>query len=223
MNGALLNILFISLLSYINAYMYQVNTYDDSAKQDIITLVKGQYKEITILTTFEIETNQTEAETILSISDNRFKISNGTIMINTSNKRVYHTYIGISCGAEISDEEYEKGIQLQYTTNNPEHFTIPVITVFVKKEKINFSLVQSALTIPKDGIGAFLLNESLFNVDEVQINFQTESTMFVYISFESMRIKPNANKYGYYTTIAKYKGEDFQENVCKRRYLQRIL
>ena len=208
------HLIFISLLSYIHAYMYEVHLYDNSTSKDIITLIKGQYKEITIMTTFQIETNQTEAETILSVSDNRFKISNGTIMINTANKRVYHTSIGISCGAEISDEEYEKGINLQLATSNPEHFTITLCKVFVKKDKVKFSLVQSATTIPKNGYGAFILNQSLLNVDEVPISFNTIAEMIPYISFESMIINPNTEQYGYYNTIAKYKGEgEEQEEV----------
>ena len=208
-----LHLIFISLLSYIHAYMYEVHFYDDSTTKDTITLIKGQYKEITIVTTFEIETNQTEAKTILSISDNRFKISNETIMINTANKRVYHTSIGISCGAEISDEEYEKGINLQLATNNPEHFTIASCKVIVKKDKVKFSLVQSATTIPKNGYGAFMLNQSLLNVDEVPITLKTTAEMIPYISFESMIIKPNADQYGYYNTIAKYIGEVEKEYV----------
>ena len=77
------------------------------------------YKSITIeIHPNDLTTPLVSGKTTLSISDQRFKLSDGEIVVDTNKRRTYHTYLGISCNAEVTEEEMAEGIQFALSSSN---------------------------------------------------------------------------------------------------------
>ena len=168
-----LQLLICVLIPFIYSYNYKVDLYAD-AQLNNMTLTKGVYKSITI----EIHPNDSKlpfvsGKTTLSISDKRFKLSDGEIQVDTNKRRTYHTYLGISCDAEITDEEMTSGIDFAFTSSGGDLFTISNVIILIEENVGLIELIQSASKIPYMGFGGFVLKNSLLSVDDAIISFST--------------------------------------------------
>ena len=100
-----ITLLICFFIPFIQSYTYRVDLYADSQLNNM-SLTKGVYKNITIeIHPNDLTTPLVSGKTTLSISDQRFKLSDGEIVVDTNKRRTYHTYLGISCNAEVTEEE----------------------------------------------------------------------------------------------------------------------
>ena len=200
-----IQLLICFLIPFIQSYSYRVDLYADSQLNNM-TLTKGVYKNITIeIHPNDLTTPFVSGKTTLSISDQRFKLSDGEIVVDTNKRRTYHTYLGISCSAELTEEEMVTGIQFALSSSNGDLFTVSSATIIIEENVKKVDLIQSAMNIPFTGFGGFLLKSSLFNVDDIAISFSLpeESTEFFGVE-PTMTIKSSSYEFNHYTYVAKY-------------------
>ena len=175
-----ITLLICFFIPFIQSYTYRVNLYADSQLNNM-TLTKGVYKSITIeIHPNDLTTPLVSGKTTLFISDQRFKLSDGEIVVDTNKRRTYHTYLGISCNAEVTEEEMAEGIHFALSSSNGELFTVTSAIIIIEENVKNVDLIQSAMNIPYTGFGGFLLKSSLLNVDDITLSFSLpeESTQF---------------------------------------------
>ena len=204
-----ITLLICFFIPFIQSYTYRVDLYADSQLNNM-SLTKGVYKNITIeIHPNDLTTPLVSGKTTLSISDQRFKLSDGEIVVDTNKRRTYHTYLGISCNAEVTEEEMTEGIHFTLSSSNGELFTVTSAIIIIEENVKNVDLIQSAMNIPYTGFGGFLLKSSLLNVDDITLSFSLpeESTQFFGVE-PTMLIKSSSYEFSHYTYVTKYFSKD---------------
>ena len=135
--------------------------------EDSITLVPGQYKKIYVVISAISKEESQQAKTYLTLSDKKnFKSSKEKYFIDTNDKRIISTYIGIKCDSEI-----ETAV-LSFIPDDSNLFSSEEIVVNIDKTKKSYiNLYISDYIIAPGSYGIISLKETLFNMENITINF----------------------------------------------------
>ncbi len=135
--------------------------------EDSITLLPGQYKKIYVVISAISKEESQQAKTYLTLSDKKnFKSSKEKYFIDTNDKRIISTYIGIKCDSEI-----ETAV-LSFIPDDSNLFSSEEIVVNIDKTKKSYiNLYISDYIIAPGSYGIISLKETLYNMENITINF----------------------------------------------------
>ena len=203
-------ILFFLLISIIKVHgeHFKIDVLQEgSIEKNKLTLVKGRFSKIFIKFISDLETDITTQTTTIHFSDNeKFKLTEDNISIDTSKLRGVQTSIGIPCSAQFSEDELANGVIAKFNSDNTENFISYDIIISIKEEESTIKIEYSADTIPFKGVGGFFISSELRNVDQIIIshNFDEKFKNDFEIEGSEIDLLPNNEKFGHYNKITKY-------------------
>lgn len=187
---------------------FNIDVIQEEAKErNKLTLIKGRYSKLFIRLTSNGNTDlSTALISTIKFSDERFKLSDENITIDTSKLRGIQTNIGIPCSSSFNPEEMENGVTAWFKSENEDNFSSSNITIIIKEEITTIRIEHSAETIPFKGVGGFFISSELRNVDPIIISSDFDEKYKNDFGIESSEIdlKSNYEKFGHYNKITKY-------------------